>query len=204
MPAVRSAQDLGASIRSARVARGWTQTQLADASGTTRQWVSLVEHGHPRAEMAMLVATLRALDVELRVAVAQGPGHSTRTWMTAADAAEAIREELDRGDTDFALRMLTRAVGDFRDLDEDRDLALYLAEPPSTGDHRWDVLLAAVLSRECRHRGIDPPAWSRVPALRTWWFPAADPVLDARTMQRTPIDLSIKGIWLDERALETL
>lgn len=76
--------------------------------------------------------------------------------------------------------------------------------PPSTGDHRWDTLLAAVVGRECRLAGIEAPAWTRVPPLRTWWFPAPDPILDARTMQRTPIDLSIKGIWLDASAWESL
>jgi hypothetical protein len=32
----------------------------------------------------------------------------------------------------------------------------------------------------------------------------ADPILTARTMQRTPIDFAARGIWLDANALETL
>jgi hypothetical protein len=39
--------------------------------------------------------------------------------------------------------------------------------------------------------------------LRSFWFPDDDPILSARTMQRTPLDLRNKGIWLDGRALET-
>lgn len=204
MAAVRNQQDLAAVVRSARRRMGWSQTELARNAGTTRQWVSLVEGGHPRAEMGMVLATLNALGFDLSAVAPRSDAAPGRTWMTAADSAEAIREELVRGDTDFALRMLTRAVADFRALDEPSDIAAFLVEPASTGDHRWDALLAAAISRECRTRGLRAPAWTNVEPLTPWWFPAADPVLDARTMQRTPIDLSIKGIWLDERALETL
>ncbi len=150
------------------------------------------------------MATLDALGLELRTSARRPAGPPQRAWMTAADVAEAIREELARGDTDFALRMLLRGIADLRALLDPGDLAAFLAEPPSTGDHRWDTLLAAAVSRELRLRDLAAPRWTTVPALATWWFPAADPVLDARTMQRTPIDLSIKGIWLDANALETL
>jgi hypothetical protein len=45
--------------------------------------------------------------------------------------------------------------------------------------------------------------WTKVPPLPRFWFPDDDPILNARTMQRTPLDLRNKGIWLDGRALET-
>ncbi len=205
MTAARTGADLAALIRAARRRAGWSQTQLARAAGTTRQWISLLEGGgHRRAEMGKVIATLAALGLELRSVATQPSLAPGRTWTTAADAAEAIREELGRGDTDFALRMLTRALADLRALDDPTEIAAFLVEPASTGDHRWDALLAAVISRECRTRRIPAPAWTTVAPLTPWWFPAADPVLDARTIQRTPIDLSIKGIWLDGRALETL
>lgn len=202
--AVRSAHDLGALVRVARRRLGWSQTALAEEVGTTRQWIGLVEGGHPRAELTMVLRTLAALRLGLSAAPTSADASAARTWLSAADAAEAIREELARGDEDFALRMLARAVADFRSLDDPDALAELLREPPSTGDLRWDTLLAATVSRECRRRGMAAPAWTAVPALDTWWFPAPDPLLDARTIQRTPIDLSIKGIWLDANALETL
>lgn len=126
------------------------------------------------------------------------------TWLTADSAAEAIGQELARGDVDFALRLLARAVADFRSLVEPDDLDRFLAAPASTGDTRWDTLLAAVVSRECRLRGLPAPSWTKVPPLESWWFPDPDPVLTARTMQRTPVDLHVKGIWLDGKALESL
>jgi len=136
----------------------------------------------------------------------RGDGDAERTWMTAADVAQAIAEELRRGDEDFAFRMLARGVADLRGLRRPADLARFLAEPPpaGTGDPRWDALLAAAVRRECRRRGLPAPAWTDVPPLRPWWFPLLpSPRLAARTMQRTPVDFSVQGIWLDANALET-
>jgi hypothetical protein len=161
-----------------------------------------VEAGHDGAELGKVSALLRTLG--LTVSARPGgavAGRSGRTWLTAADAAEAIRDELARDDTGFALRMLGRALADLRDLTHADDHALFLAEPSSTGDHRWDTLLAAAIEGECRRLDIPAPAWTRVAALSTWWFPVADPVLTARTIQRTPVEFAARGIWLDRAAL---
>ena len=124
--------------------------------------------------------------------------------MTADDVARAVAEELGRGDEDFAFRMLARGVADFRGLRGSADVARFLAEPSPTGDPRWDALLAATVRRECRRRGLAAPSWTDVAPLRPWWFPLLpSPRLAARTMQRTPVDFSVQGIWLDANALET-
>lgn len=131
-------------------------------------------------------------------------GDGDRAWMTGAEVAEAIGEELARGDDDFAFRMLARGLADLRSRRRPADVARFLAPPPTTGDERWDALLAAVVGRECRRRGIPAPAWTDVAPLRPWWFPLlASPMLAARTMQRTPVEWSVRGIWLDANALET-
>lgn len=133
-----------------------------------------------------------------------GDGDGGRAWMTGAEVAEAIGEELARGDDDFAFRMLARGLADLRSRRRPADVARFLAPPPTTGDDRWDALLAAVVGRECRRRGIPAPPWTDVAPLRPWWFPLlASPMLAARTMQRTPVEWSVRGIWLDANALET-
>lgn len=125
--------------------------------------------------------------------------------MTAAEAATAIGVEVQRGDVTFALRLLARAIAVLRSLaDRPADLAEFLTTPPTTGDRRWDTLLAAALGRECRRLGVAPPAWTNVAPLKSWWFPVPDPVLTARTFQRTPVELSVRGIWLDGSALEAV
>lgn len=200
MPAMRNAADVGASVRTSRRAQGLTQAQLADQAGVGRQWLVALEKGHERAELAKVLAVLSALGL-VTAARRDSPAPPRRTWLTATDAAEAIREELERGDTDFALRLLARALNDFRALTDPAERDAFLAEPPSTGDHRWDTLLAVTVGRVCRQASVTPPEWTRARPLTSWWFPVFDPLLTARTIQRTPADLAAKGIWLDERAL---
>jgi hypothetical protein len=127
-----------------------------------------------------------------------------RTWMTARRASEAIKEELRRGDDDFALRTLIVAINDFRDLSDPADIQEFLRRPRPTGDPRWDALLAAAVALACRRRGVTAPKWSRRAPLESWWFPAdGGGLLAARTMARTPIDFSRLGIWLDASAFQT-
>lgn len=204
MPAASTPEEVGAVIRAARRARGLTQRQLAERAGVGRQWLVALERGHDRAELGKVLDVLRALGLGLVTTEHPADADPGGAWLTAAAAAEAIREELARGDRDFAFRLLARAIADFRDRTEPDDLRRFLAPPASTGDHRWDTLLAAAVSRECRRRDLTAPAWTHVPPLRSWWFPDDDPLLTARTMQRTPIDLQVKGIWLDAKALDAL
>ena len=196
------AADLGAAIRAARRRGGLTQAELADRAGVSRQWLVAVEKGHHRAEIGKVLAVAGVADLDLHTRPAGPPAPARRAWLTAADAARAVRAEVERGDESFALRLIARALSDLRALHEPADVRAWLEEPPSTGDPRWDTLLAAATRRECRRLSIRAPGWTRAEPLDQWWFPAFEPVLAARTFQRTPPELSVHGIWLDPRALE--
>ncbi|MEA1903708.1 MAG: hypothetical protein U9N56_09305 [Actinomycetota bacterium] len=128
-----------------------------------------------------------------------------RTWLTASDIAQAISVELEQGDEVFALRILAKALSESRSLIDPADIVRFLQEPPSTGDRRWDVLLATAIARECRLRGVGAPKWTNVEGVEPWWFPAlVDKTLIPLIIQRTPLELSSKGIWLDEKALSAV
>lgn len=74
-----SALDLGVRVRLRREALGLTQGEVAERAGVTRQLVSRIEHGHPRAELAGVVAVIRALHAEI----------------VLADVAESASTDLD-------------------------------------------------------------------------------------------------------------
>lgn len=57
----RNPRDLGRIIRTRRLAAGMSQDQLAAAIGASRRWVSQVESGHPRAQLALILDALDAL-----------------------------------------------------------------------------------------------------------------------------------------------
>jgi HTH-type transcriptional regulator/antitoxin HipB len=80
---IRTAADLGAFIRERRVKLAMDQSGLAEKAGTSRKWIVEVEQGKPRAEIGLILRTLKALGVSLEIAVertqkvspAGGPGN---------------------------------------------------------------------------------------------------------------------------------
>lgn len=58
---VRTARDLGAAIRDARLGKGWTQAELAVRIGTSRQWVISLERGKASAELGTALRAVAAL-----------------------------------------------------------------------------------------------------------------------------------------------
>lgn len=65
--AARLAFELGAGVRELREARGWSQTQLANAAGMTQSAVARFEAGGTVPTLPVLERLAEALDVELDV-----------------------------------------------------------------------------------------------------------------------------------------
>jgi hypothetical protein len=127
--------------------------------------------------------------------------------LSSRRTAEIIRRELARGDLNFAFRVMTSAVADFRDTSPD-NRGDFLAPPESTGSTRWDTLLAAVVGRECDRLGIPRPDWTTPEPLAEEWvvttLPAPSEQWLARTRAGTPEEFSRLGLWVHARDLETL
>lgn len=60
---IGTVDDLAQVVRDERVARRLTQGELAVLAGVGRRFISDVENGHPRAELAKVLQVLEALDV---------------------------------------------------------------------------------------------------------------------------------------------
>ena len=195
-------EDLGAAVRAERTRRGMTQTELASLSGTTRQWISAFERGRTRVETDLAFGTLGAIG--LSVDLSPDPPEPAHGMLTTVEAARRIRRELDNGDTEFALRLLARTVADIRSIAEPTERAAAMSAPPSTGDFRWDTLIAATIEREARMTGAPPPEWTESPPLGDSWFPDPDPLLADRHIAATPPELAHRNIFFDRRSLESL
>lgn len=78
--------DIGAAIRDRRRQLGLDQQTLADRIGVSRQWIVGIEGGKPRAEIGLVLRTLRALDLHVEVL----PSNEAEQSPTARTAA--IRE----------------------------------------------------------------------------------------------------------------
>jgi HTH-type transcriptional regulator/antitoxin HipB len=62
---MRTATDLGAFIRERRTKLGMDQVELAEKAGTSRKWLIEVEQGKPRAEIGLILRTLKTLGVSI-------------------------------------------------------------------------------------------------------------------------------------------
>ncbi len=64
---LRTVRDIGAVLRERRRALGLSQGELAERIGVSRLWVSEIERGKPRAELALVLRALDAVGVRLAV-----------------------------------------------------------------------------------------------------------------------------------------
>jgi y4mF family transcriptional regulator len=62
---VRTPADLGAVIRDRRKQLKLDQATFAKRIGVSRYWVIMIERGHPRAELGLVLRAIDALDIHL-------------------------------------------------------------------------------------------------------------------------------------------
>lgn len=65
MRPIRTARELGATVRARRGELGRSQGDLAAAAGVSRQWVSELESGKQTAEVGLVLRLFDALDLDL-------------------------------------------------------------------------------------------------------------------------------------------
>lgn len=82
---IRTAEDFGLVIRERRRKLGLDQLSLAKRVGVSRQWIIAIEKGKQRAEIGLLLRTLRALDLVLTVDDGEGSVAETPSAVSAAD-----------------------------------------------------------------------------------------------------------------------
>ena len=64
---VRSSEDLGLAVASARKSRGFSQQQFADLAGVGRRFVSDLENGKSTAEIGKVLQVLTALGIDMQL-----------------------------------------------------------------------------------------------------------------------------------------
>ena len=59
--------DLASLIKQERKTRGWTQAELAERSGVSRDWIIALEQAKPSVELGLVLRTLKALNLPLSI-----------------------------------------------------------------------------------------------------------------------------------------
>jgi transcriptional regulator with XRE-family HTH domain len=182
----------GWEVRARRRSAGLTLDQVARAAGTSASNVSAYERGTRLPHTSTLRRLLAVID-----AGGDSPVH-TRRLLTVPAAAAALRAGLRAGwPTSDLLRIVRELLSNWRSLTDAADRAAFLVEPTTTGDPRWDALLAAAVENLALTEHFAPPAWTAGHALDTFWFVGESPGLQAYAFARTPISMQVRGVMVD-------
>lgn len=197
----RSATDLARALHRpassvSRAVRDLAADGLLSTTAHGRRQLLTPNYGNP-AMRALREAVL--LSEELDAERDRG----VRWWQTMPELAAAVGQARGSGDEDRALRLLLDGVNQVPLLAALERLDDTLEPPGSTGDERWDALLAGTVRVHLRRLGRPAPRWTRLDPLATWWWPSGRGARAVLAMQRTPPELARLGIWFDARNLVT-
>lgn len=180
---------------------GLTQAEFATALGTSGSRFSSYRAGKTMPSAAFYLRALRLAD-SLKAARDRG-------WMTPQSAAREIRRALRKGDDLWALKMILQSRDHLRELlgEEASASTAWIAAPRTTGDRKWDALLAALTQHEFHEANREPPSWAdaddkRLSEREEWVVPSLL-LNDHEVRAVSPKWLAERGIFAAERDLVT-
>jgi transcriptional regulator with XRE-family HTH domain len=191
-------QFAGILLSAARHNQGVSTRTLAALAGASQPGIDAVERGHKDASTARLARLLTVLGYQLTVL----PTRLSAAWR----ASDEIRHFLANQDPVGALRVIWQLAADLNAAEPPLRVALCVTPPPSTGDQRYDALIAAVVDHELTRDHLPRPRWLDEPwrTLDTPWD--LEPVASLRPEARdaTPPAIAARGIYLDAAELVNL
>lgn len=124
-------------------------------------------------------------------------------WSTITEVGAEVTDCLTENDEASARRLAFRFIEQFDKADEADRGRMVEVSPLSTGDHRYDALLASVVEYSCIHHGMLPPTWVNDPNrfLEEWWFVSGIRSLHANAMVHSPISFKRRGVFITKDSL---
>lgn len=189
----------GWELRARRREAGLTLDLVARAAGTSATNVSAYERSTKRPNAKTATRLLAAID-----AGADSPIHRQHL-LTLPAAAALLRRGLAEGwSTADLVRVVRQMRTDLAVVHTEADRAAFLAEPSTTGDRRWDLMLAGVVEDAALRADFAVPEWTRKGSLTSFWFVSPSPGLDAYVFARSPLSLQLRGVLVDPADLEAV
>jgi transcriptional regulator with XRE-family HTH domain len=182
-------------IRHAREAAGITQLEVAERAGTAQPAVAAYESGARTPSLTTLVRLLGACEHDVDVVARP---RMRRGAASLAELSPTIRQDLEDGREQDALRLLFGFSDDFRGSSRPGAIELIAEEPVATGDSRLDAALAGTAEFFATERGIPAPGWVDQPErfVEPLWFVASRPEFDAYTLAHTPATFARHGVLI--------
>ncbi len=186
----------GELLRLARTIGGFSQRGLSTRAGVPQPNIAAIESDSGRgATVATLDRLVRAAGCQLVILPTSLP--------TAAHVATEVASELRAGEEDRAYRRVLGLHDSLLRADAALRVALVVTPPTSTGDVRWDALIAGVVAHDLN--GLPQPAWLNDPSRHAdGWF--VDDVAEIRAdiERRTPPAFKRRGVFIDRDELASV
>ena len=189
----------GWTLRERRRAAGLTAAQVARVTGTSESNIAAYERGGKVAGPLTLQRIIDAIDAGSESAI------YVIGLVTTPQASAAIRSGLRHG---WTTRELLRVVRELRSnskwIARPIDQKVFLARPSTTGDRRWDALLAGATEELAAREGMPAPDWAEGVRLENEWFVAEDPAFNEYLLAHSPVPFRSRNVMIDPDALESV
>lgn len=179
--------------------RGLTQADVAERLGTSQPVIARLEAGGRDPRLSTLERYARVVGADLDVRTA-GPPRGL-----AAGLADRVRERLGRSESaTTTFREVVQFIDDARAVPVEDLRDAVDQEALSTGDRRWDAVVAAAVDWVCSTQDVTPPRWTsaarwRVPA--PGWVVSPHERLHAVIRAETPPEFARHGVYVDQASL---
>jgi transcriptional regulator with XRE-family HTH domain len=189
----------GWTLRERRRGVGLTAAQVARVTGTSESNIAAYERGGKVAGPLTLERIVDAIDAGSESTI------YVNGLVTMPQASAAIRSGLRRG---WTTRELLRIVRELRSnskwIVRPIDQKVFLARPSTTGDRRWDALLAGATEELAGQESIPAPDWTEGLRLDHEWFVAEDPAFNGYLLAHSPEPFRSRNVMIDPDALESV
>jgi len=170
---------------------------LAQAAGLATSTVHRIERGELQPTMDTLERIAEAAGTRLRVEAELDYAASL------VGLARSIRVAIIDGDESRPVRMAAEFAHRFESVDAAARARMISAEPPPSGDPRWDAFLGALAEWLAVRIGAPVPDWALHDGrfLRRGWWVTPMPSLRAWEYAGSPASFQIRGVYLHRDSL---
>jgi hypothetical protein len=120
--------------------------------------------------------------------------------MTLADLAQHLGRVGE--DDELRWRLVAEFLEEYRHEPSEMRRGLLASEPATTGDERWDVLLAALAEHLAARDGRRGPRWSELRSLERFWFPFNSPAARMDAIVHAPAAFRRRGVFVARQELQ--
>ena len=186
-------------LRGRRREAGLTAAQVARVTGTAESNIAAYERGDKVPGRPTLQRILDAIDAGGESSI------FVHRLVTTPEASAAIRYGLRRN---WTPRELLRIVREQRSnakwVSRPADQKVFFARPATTGDKRWDALLAGSTEDLAVRSNVPVPAWTENIRLAGDWFVGDNPAFSEYLLAHSPEPFRSRGVMVDPDALESV